>query len=51
MATIDTISGPAAATVPSPPKPTGLRSNWSVLLAIAAPVTALLLPTQEGWRQ
>ena len=37
MATIDAVSGPPGARVPSPAKPTWLRANWGVLLAVAAP--------------
>jgi sodium-dependent dicarboxylate transporter 2/3/5 len=48
VATIDTISGPAGAKAPSPAKPTWLRSNWGILLAIAALVAVMLLPTPEG---
>jgi solute carrier family 13 (sodium-dependent dicarboxylate transporter), member 2/3/5 len=48
MATIDTISGPAGARAPLPAKRTWLRSNWGILLAIAALVAVMLLPTPEG---
>src|SRR6202171_5969700 len=48
MATIDTIPGSAGAKAPSPAKPNWLRSNWGVLLAVAALVTVILLPTPEG---
>src|ERR1700736_6100104 len=48
MATIDTISSPAGAKAPSPAKPTWLRSNWGILLAVAALVAVMLLPTPEG---
>ena len=48
MATIDTISSPAGAKAPSPAKPTWLRSNCGVLLAVAALVAVMLLPTPEG---
>ena len=48
MATIDTISGPSGAKVPSPAKPTWLRSNWGVLLAVAALVVVIWLPAPEG---
>src|SRR2546430_17369117 len=48
MATIDTISGPSGAKVPSTAKPTWLRSNWGVLLAVAALVAVIWLPTPEG---
>jgi anion transporter len=46
MTSIDAIpTGPKAA---SAPKPTWLRSNWGVLLAVAALVAVLWLPTPEG---
>ena len=48
MATIDTISGTAVAKIQSPAKPTWLRANWGVLLAVAALVAVLWLPTPEG---
>lgn len=48
MATIDTISGPAGAQAPSSAKPTWLRSNCGILLAVAALVAVMLLPTPEG---
>ena len=48
MATIDTISGPEGAKVPSPAKSTWLRSNWGVLLAVAALIAVIWLPTPEG---
>jgi anion transporter len=48
MATIDALPGPAAAKAPSPAKPNWLRSNWGVLLAVAALVVVLWLPTPEG---
>ena len=48
MATIDTLPDRAGARLPSPAQPTWLRSNWGVLLAVAALVTVLLLPTPEG---
>ena len=48
MATVDSVSGPAGANAPSPAKPTWLRSNWGILLAIAALVAVTLVPTPEG---
>ena len=46
MTTIDALpTGPKAA---SAPKPTWLRANWGVLLAVAALVAVLWLPTPEG---
>ena len=48
MATVDVIPGPAGAKVPTPAQPTWLRSNWGVLLAVAALVAVMLLPTPEG---
>jgi anion transporter len=45
MATVDTT---ADAKTPSPAKPGWLRSNWGVVLAVAALVAVLLLPTPEG---
>src|SRR5450631_2179807 len=46
MTSIDALpTGPKAA---SAPKPTWLRSNWGVLLAVAALVAVLWLPTPEG---
>jgi sodium-dependent dicarboxylate transporter 2/3/5 len=48
MATTDTLSRSAEAKVPSPAKPSWLRSNWGVLLAVAALVAVMWLPTPEG---
>ncbi len=48
MTTIDALPSPAGTKVPSPAKPTWLRSNWGVLLAVAALVVVLWLPTPEG---
>ena len=48
MATTDTIADPAGARAPSPAQPTWLRANWGLVLAVAALVTVLLLPTPEG---
>jgi sodium-dependent dicarboxylate transporter 2/3/5 len=48
MAIVDAMHGSADAQVPSPAKPTWLRSNWGILLAVAALVMVLLLPTPEG---
>jgi len=48
MTTIDALPSPAGTKVPSPAKPTWLRSNWGVLLAVAALVIVMLLPTPEG---
>ena len=48
MATTETTADVADAKVPSPAQPTWLRSNWGVVLAVAALVTVLLLPTPEG---
>jgi anion transporter len=48
VATIDTIPGSASAKVPPAAKPGWLRSNWGVLLAAAALVTVIFLPTPEG---
>jgi solute carrier family 13 (sodium-dependent dicarboxylate transporter), member 2/3/5 len=45
MATVHSVSGAAGANAPSPAKPTWLRSNWGLLLAIAALVAVTLLPT------
>ena len=46
MTTIDAL--PTGPKVASAPKPTWLRSNWGVLLAVAALVAVLWLPTPEG---
>jgi sodium-dependent dicarboxylate transporter 2/3/5 len=46
MATVDTLS--SSAKVPSAAKPGWLRSNWGVLLAVAALVAVMWLPTPEG---
>ena len=48
MAGIDTAPGPAGATAPSPAKPTWLRSNWGLMLAVAALILVAVLPTPEG---
>ena len=48
MAAIDAIPAPESAEVPAPARPGWLRSNWGVLLAIAALVAVLLLPTPAG---
>src|SRR5260370_42205661 len=48
LATIDTISDPAGTKAASPANPTWLRSNWGVLLAVAALVVVLWLPMPEG---
>src|ERR1700682_1568577 len=48
MTTIDALPGPAGGKVPSPAKPTWLRSNWGVLLALATLVAVIWLPTPEG---
>jgi len=48
MAAIDTISASSGGKAPSPAKPTWLRSNWGILLAVAALVAVLWLPTPEG---
>ena len=48
MAAIDALPRPEGAKVPAPARPGWLRSNWGVVLAIAALVTVLLLPTPEG---
>ena len=48
MATIDTISNPAGTKAPSPAKPTWLRSNLGILLAMATLVAVFWLPTPEG---
>src|SRR5260370_38381531 len=48
MATNETISEAASAKVPSPAKPTWLQSNCGVLLAVAALVAVIWLPTPEG---
>src|SRR5450631_1413407 len=46
MTSIDALpTGPKAAAAPKPP---WLRSNWGVLLAVAALVAVLWLPTPEG---
>ena len=46
MAAIDAL--PDRAKAPAPARPGWLRSNWGVVLATAALVTVLLLPTPEG---
>src|SRR6202158_5852158 len=46
MTSIDAL--PTGPKVASAPKPTWLRSNWGVLLAVAALVAVILLPTPEG---
>jgi len=48
MASIDAIPRPAGPKVPSPAQPSWLRSNWGVMLAVAALVAVMLLPTPEG---
>lgn len=48
MATTDTLSRSAGAKVPSPAKPSWLRSNWGVLLAVTALVAVMWLPTPAG---
>ncbi len=48
MAIIEAVPAPAAPKVPAPAKPGWLRSNWGVVLAIAALVAVMLLPTPEG---
>ena len=48
MAAIDAIPAPESAKIPAPARPGWLRSNWGVLLAIAALVAVLLLPTPAG---
>jgi len=48
VASIDAIPGSDAARIPPAAKPGWLRSNWGVLLAVAALVTVILLPTPEG---
>ena len=48
MTAIDALPRPEGANVPAPARPGWLRSNWGVVLAIAALVTVLLLPTPEG---
>jgi anion transporter len=48
MATVDTMSRPAATKPPSPARPTWLRSNWGIVLAVVALVVVTLLPTPEG---
>ncbi|MDO9564438.1 MAG: anion permease, partial [Bradyrhizobium sp.] len=48
MATIDAGSGLPGANVPVPAKPSWLRSHWGILLAVAALVTVIWLPTPEG---
>ena len=48
MAAIDAIPAPESAKIPAPARPGWLRANWGVLLAIAALVAVLLLPTPEG---
>jgi anion transporter len=45
MATVDAMPD---AKLPSPAQPGWLRSNWGVVLAVAALVAVLLLPTPEG---
>jgi len=48
VATIDTVPGSASAKIPPAAKPGWLRSNWGLVLALAALVTVMLLPTPEG---
>jgi anion transporter len=48
MSAIDALPRPEGAKVPAPSRPGWLRSNWGIVLAIAALVTVLLLPTPEG---
>src|SRR5258708_20256473 len=48
MATIETISERASDKGPSPAKATWLQSNCGVLLAVAALVAVIWLPTPEG---
>jgi anion transporter len=48
MATIDTMPGSAGAKVPAPARPGWLAANWGILLAFAALVAVLWLPTPEG---
>ena len=48
MATTDVLPSPVSAKAPPPVRPSWLRSNWGILLAVAALVAVLLLPTPEG---
>jgi anion transporter len=48
MATTDVLPSPVSAKAPPPARPSWLRSNWGILLAVAALVAVLLLPTPEG---
>src|SRR6476619_6771296 len=45
MATIETVSSSTDAKARSTAKPSSLRSNWGMLLAVAALVTVMSLPT------
>ena len=46
MAAIDAL--PDRAKAPAPARPGWLRSNWGVVLAVAALAVVLWLPTPEG---
>ena len=48
MAIVDVIHDPVSAKVPSPAKPTWLRSNWGILVAVVALLAVMFLPTPEG---
>ena len=48
MANADTLPGSAGTKLPPAAKPGWLRSNWGILLAVAALVTVIWLPTPEG---
>jgi sodium-dependent dicarboxylate transporter 2/3/5 len=49
MATMDTIPVPATTTTgSSPARPSWLRSNWGLLLAVVALMVVIFLPTPEG---
>ena len=49
MATMDTIPVPATTTTgSSPARPSWLRSNWGLLLAVVALMGIIFLPTPEG---
>jgi hypothetical protein len=50
MATMDTIPVPATTTTgSSPARPSWLRSNWGLLLAVVALMWGIFLPTPAEW--
>ena len=48
MTVIDATPDAAGAGAPSSAKPTWLRSNWGLVLALAALIVVIWLPTPEG---